>query len=172
MREAIHELTLKGILHRKQGSGTVLAQSSGIAYSLFGEMTRETRTAAEVSDFRSTFEPHIASLAAERRTDSDLIMLEKLCPKDISDYSLEQSLELDERFHESVASATQNQLIVTLAQASGSWVSEFRRASHATPEGRQQSHDDHRAILVAIATSDAELARRLMRTHIKTVALL
>lgn len=169
IREAIHELTLKGVVRRRQGSGTVLLDVSSAAASLLRDMSETERDATEVIDFRSTFEPQIAGLAAERRTESDLLVLTHHCDFDAADASPEDSLESDQRFHEAIASATHNHLILALSRATSAWVSDFRRISHSSREGRTTSLAGHRAILAAIEGGDQERAARLMREHVAVV---
>jgi GntR family transcriptional repressor for pyruvate dehydrogenase complex len=169
IREAIHELTLKGVVRRRQGSGTVLLDASAAASSLLRDMSQAEREATEVIDFRSTFEPEIAGLAAGRRTESDLLVLSHHCDFDAAGVTPEESLELDQRFHEAIAAATHNHLILALSRATSEWVSDFRRQSHSTPEGRTTSLDGHRAILAAIQSGRPDHAVLLMREHVAVV---
>lgn len=169
IREAIHELTLKGIVRRRQGSGTILLETSAHAASLLRDMSQSERDATEVIDFRTTFEPQIAGLAAGRRTDSDLLLLAGHCDFDPLAVSTEESLERDQRFHEAIAAATHNHLIVALSRATSEWVSDFRRISHASPTGRATSLTGHRAILAAIENGDSDEAARHMREHVTVV---
>lgn len=169
IREAIHELTLKGVVRRRQGSGTVVLAQSSRETSLLRDMSQSERTATEVIDFRTTFEPQIAAIAAQRRTDSDILQLSALCDFDPVTVDVEVSLESDQRFHEALAGATHNHLTLALSRATSEWVSDFRRVSHSTPAGRVTSLDGHRAILAAIEAGDAERAARLMREHVTIV---
>jgi GntR family transcriptional repressor for pyruvate dehydrogenase complex len=169
LREAIHELSLKGLVSRRQGSGTVILGRSETALDLLREMTAADRTASEVVDFRSTFEPEISSLAAARRTESDMTLLAKMCDFSPEDVSAEESFGLDQRFHLAVAAATQNRLIVALGHVSSDWVADFRKVSHSTAEGRQTSLRGHRLIATAIAAADSPMAASHMRDHINEV---
>lgn len=169
IREAIHDLTLKGVVRRRQGSGTVVLDPSEAAASLLRDMSQTERDATEVTDFRSTFEPEIAGLAASRRTESDVVLLASLCDFDPVTSTVEYSLECDQRFHETIAATTHNHLILALSRATSEWVSEFRRTSHSTPEGRTTSLNGHRAILAAIEAGRPDDAARLMREHVAEV---
>ena len=169
IREAIHELTLKGIVRRRQGSGTVLLDASDAAASLLRDMSDTERDATEVIDFRTTFEPQIAGLAAGRRTESDLLVIAGHCEFDPAAVSPAESQTSDQRFHEAIAAATHNHLILALARATSDWVSDFRRSSHSTPEGRITSLSGHRAILAAIESGDVDRAAQLMREHVTVV---
>lgn len=172
VREAIHELTLRGIVERRQGVGTILLSTSERSEALLGQLTRTERDMREVTDFRSVFEPQISSLAAARRTDSDLILLRHLCEGDARSLSPEESFDLDHRFHETIAASTHNQLILTLSRASSEYVRDFRRISHSSSEGRETSMDGHLKILAAIAAADPDAAAAAMREHIDVVGRL
>src|SRR3954468_12284006 len=82
VREAMHELTLKGWLTRKPGVGTVVQSRSRWTSDLLGRMDTTTRYLREVADFRQVLEPHVAEVAATRATASDVHQLEELCDAD------------------------------------------------------------------------------------------
>jgi len=169
IREAIHELTLKGVLTRRQGSGTVVVDRSASGQELLRDMSATERDAEEVIDFRTVFEPEIASLAAVRRTESDLVVLSRLCDYRPDKVGASESLDLDQRFHEAVAAATHNRLIVTLGRVTSEWLVDFRRASHASVEGRRMSLDGHREIAEPIGAGDDAKAAVAMRAHVTAV---
>ena len=172
LREAIHELTLKGFISRKQGSGSFVSLPSESSNDLLCDLGDKEREVREVVDFRLLFEPHMAQIAAERATESDLVRLSSLCDYDAIEADPERSLELDHRFHQSVADATRNRLLMTLCATSSRWIVDLRSRSHATSENRQASLDGHRHILEAIRTRDAAAAAAAMREHIMVVGFL
>lgn len=169
MRETLHELVLKGVLVRKQGSGTAVLGTSDRGQALIGDLSLAERDAAEVIDFRNTFEPQIAGYAAKRRSDSDLLVMASHCDLDPETATPEESLEHDRKFHESIANATNNQLLRDLSRATQEWMNDFRKASHSTAEGRRASLLGHREILQAISDGDAEAASTAMCDHISYV---
>jgi GntR family transcriptional repressor for pyruvate dehydrogenase complex len=136
---------------------------------LLRDMSATERHAEEVIDFRTVFEPEIAALAAGRRTESDLVMLGRLCDYEPDQVGASESLDLDQRFHEAVAAATHNQLIVTLGRVTSEWLVEFRRVSHASVEGRRMSLYGHREIAEAIGAGDVANAAAAMRAHVTAV---
>lgn len=169
VREAIHELTLRGIIRKRQGSGTVVIAPSSASEHLLREMSQSDRDTLEEIDLRLVLEPQVSGLAAARRTDSDLVSLAACCNDDPASLSTEESLELDQAFHAAIARAAQNQLIASLERVVSDWVLDFRRSSHLTPEGRVASMNGHRQILDAITRGDTEAAVRLMSDHIQDV---
>jgi GntR family transcriptional repressor for pyruvate dehydrogenase complex len=167
VREAMHELTLKGWLMRKPGVGTVVQERSASASDLLGRMDRTTRHLREVADFRQVFEPHIAELAAARATTSDMHRLDELCDANPDTLTPRAAVDVDERFHGALAAATHNRLLVAVIEISAEWVHEFRIESQQTPEGRRASFDGHRQIMAAIRARDAAGAGAAMVRHIE-----
>jgi GntR family transcriptional repressor for pyruvate dehydrogenase complex len=166
VREAMHELTLKGWLTRKPGLGTVVQSRSRQAHELLERMDSGTRALREVADFRQMFEPHIAELAAARATTSELHQLEQLCDANPDQLTPAASLDLDTRFHRCLAGATHNQLIVAVIEISATWVSHFRLDAQQTVEGRRASMEGHREILAAVRIRDPAGAGAAMTRHI------
>ena len=70
LREAIHELALKGLVHRRQGRGTEVRgpYRSEFTGAIVGYLTQNERDVMELLDFREALEPPIAASAAERAT--------------------------------------------------------------------------------------------------------
>jgi GntR family transcriptional repressor for pyruvate dehydrogenase complex len=122
---------------------------------------------SDIVDFRLSLEPQIAALAAGRRTDADLIVLEGICRTNPLELDQEGSYSLDYQFHVALATATQNQLILTLSQSMYEWIAVARRQIHSTRNGRDTSFSGHLKIFEAVAAGDAERAQTEMRTHIQ-----
>ncbi len=172
LREAIHELTLKGFITRKQGSGSFVSIPSDSSNELLSDLGASEREAREVVDFRLVFEPHMAQLAALRATDSDLVRLSDLCDYDPVAADPDESMDLDHRFHQAIADATQNRLLMTLCATSSGWIAELRSRSHATGENRRASLEGHRKIVEAIRARDSAAAEAAMHEHIMLVGFL
>lgn len=166
VREAMHELTLKGWLTRKPGLGTVVQPRSRRTHELLERMDSETRDLREVADFRQVFEPHIAELAATRATTSELHQLEELCEPNPDVLTPAASVDLDNRFHRCLAGATHNQLIVAASEISAAWIFDFRLDAQKSLEGRRASMDGHREIVAAVRSRDPAAAGAAMTRHI------
>ena len=167
VREAMHELTLKGWLTRTPGVGTVVQDRSGWTSSLLGRMDSTTRDLREVADFRQVFEPHIAELAATRATTSDMHQLDELCDADPDTLTPAAAVALDNRFHRALAASTHNRLLVAVIEISAEWVHEFRMESQQTREGRRASFEGHWEIMGAIRARDPVGAAAAMVRHIE-----
>jgi GntR family transcriptional repressor for pyruvate dehydrogenase complex len=174
VREAIHELALKGLVSRRQGRGTEVRgpYRSEFTGAIIGYLTQNVREVAELLDFREALEPPIAARAAERATAVDVQRLQRITAELESEADPERAADLDAQFHHAIALATRNHVLVKLVETSMEVLNQTRRRNLQTPERRRLSRDAHRAILAAIEAGDAETAERAMTDHIRGVASL
>lgn len=171
VRQAMQELTLKGLTDRKPGRGTVVvSRESPLEVSLLSAISSQDRSLRQVTDLRQAIETTVAERAAVRATKSDLANLGASLDQAHEDLTPDESMRLDEDFHRLVARATQNPLLVTLIDATSAWLGDIRRQSHVTAEGRRASLDGHRRILKAIVEGDAGAARTAMTEHVAEVS--
>ncbi|WP_454810684.1 FadR/GntR family transcriptional regulator [Paenarthrobacter nitroguajacolicus] len=169
VRQAIHELTLKGLTDRKPGKGTVVTALDSKAGSLLNALSQEDRQLFQVTDLRQVVEPAVAHRAAERVTPAILQQLEDVLIRTLDVSTADESAELDEHFHLLVAHATQNPLLVALVELMKEWMTEVRHESHVTKVGREASLAGHQRIYRAIKANDAEQAESAMRDHISDI---
>ena len=170
VREALHELELKGLVDRRPGRGTVVVtRESGMAASLLGHLDTSQRNLREVMDLRAAIEPPIAARAAERRTARDVERLRDLVERMASERSMAQSARLDIEFHQAIARATHNPLLVRLLGFASEWIDETRRERILSKRRRDQSITAHTEILDAIVARDRAAAYDAMSRHIVAV---
>ena len=172
VREAMHELTLKGLIERKPGRGTIVVGPGEGAARLLGMLSEAGRRLLEVTDLRQVVEPSVAGRAASRATPADLARLEDVLSRSMpaAELSSEQSLRLDEEFHLLVARAAQNGLLSALAEQIAEWMHDVRLTSHTSAKGRLASLAGHREIYAAIRASDPEAAEAAMTRHIADIS--
>lgn len=168
VREALHELDAKRLLDRAPGRGTIVRPASDDVREMLrlGDRVTDAEHAAEL---RLVIEPQIAALAAERATESALVMLEAALQQADASLSPDRSVELDQEFHLLLAQATRNPLLTTMLGLASSWTLEHRRHSHRTRRARQASIDGHWLILRAVAAGDATAAQHAMEGHLASV---
>ncbi|WP_139344877.1 FadR/GntR family transcriptional regulator [Oceanobacillus sojae] len=115
LREAVRALVHAGLLETKQGSGTMVRSTSALDAALKRHVKKSTML--ETLEVRLALEKQAAQMAAERRTESDLIDLE-LCINNCKEASakkdLEQFISSDIQFHKTVVAASNNQLLIDL----------------------------------------------------------
>jgi GntR family transcriptional repressor for pyruvate dehydrogenase complex len=171
VREAVRALVAKGLIEVRSGSGLRVAavaastvSESMSLYMLGGEFEFE-----QVHEVRKMLEVHIAALAAERATHEDKAALADSCDRMAAELDdVDRAAQLDVEFHRLIAHATQNDLYVVLLDSIGRPQLEIRRSNIGAGHG-QETVEQHRAILAAIADGDAARARDAMSEHLDTV---
>jgi DNA-binding FadR family transcriptional regulator len=158
VREAVRALTHAGLLECRQGDGTYVRATS----ELSGAMARRLRTAEhiEILEVRRAFEVEAARLAATRRTDKDIALIEAALAereKAWANGDPDTFVDNDLAFHVTVVEATHNRVLIDLYLD----FSAALRASIAAAGGSlEQNYIPHEAIVRAIVAGDAAAAER------------
>ena len=125
----------------------------------------DVRELALLSEVREVLEPEAARLAAERATDADRRELGALLVE--LDTAGGELMALDERIHRAVYRAAHNDLLeATLEQY---YVLALRIWSMALDRAHDlgEAVEEHRALVEAIRSGDAERAADTMRAHVR-----
>jgi GntR family transcriptional regulator, transcriptional repressor for pyruvate dehydrogenase complex len=121
---------------------------------------------SEASAVRTILEVPAAQLAAENRTDSDLVhlqsALDRLAKAPVDDPEIPT---LDAEFHTRIALASGNRVLSCLVFALHR-ASEPVRHLDLTSDTAREGHRQHRALLTAIRDRDAQGAGAAMTTHL------
>lgn len=169
--QALGLLQQRGIVEMRVGSGTYVIHmpTSQVAdsiqrYLVFGDCTPE-----ELIRFRELFEPGLAELAAERATPADLAELARLLDAGEAAFArgaLDAYAEADAAFHEALAAATHNQLVIAISagihQLMHSWLSSGGQ-NHLLLD----SPRSHRTVFEAVAARQPHQARAAMEAHLQ-----
>ena len=124
----------------------------------------------DVGEARLLIESETAALAAERATESDFDQLDRLMD------DMEQSLhgigrdfvDLDVDFHLAIASCAKNQMLHELLTPIRGVLKEWISKSQELPGIKENAHQQHGKILLAVRRREPEKARHAMRTHLQT----
>ena len=84
--------------------------------------------------------------------------------------SARRSAELDAEFHQAVAAATQNPLLVQVVEFSGQWLGVTRQDALQGRRRRDMSLHSHHAVLRAVSDRDPEAAAAAMSQHVREVS--
>ncbi len=163
IREAEIALQAIGRLEIKTGSGVYVSEPTEA-----GESKLPTVSAFEVTEARLLIEAEAAALAAHNITDEEIGELEHLI-EIMGDADSESANEADERFHMTIARASNNGAILHTIQAL------WRMREHlpdvkATYEAvcihdAKLRTDEHRDVFNALKDRDPAAARAAMREH-------
>jgi GntR family transcriptional regulator, transcriptional repressor for pyruvate dehydrogenase complex len=171
LRGGIRSLAAVGVLESRQGAGTFVVKSDGppaldssplrLLSSLHGF------TSAEMFEARQSLEMAVAGLAAGRATSEHMAQLsEEIAGMFASLDDPEQFLVHDMRFHQAVASASQNGILTSLMNMVATILFDVRSKTVKRAKDLKESAEMHRHIYRAIRARDAEAARDAMRNHL------
>lgn len=171
LRQALHELELRGLIDRRPGRGTVVLEQPAGAFrrTLANSASPQLRDVDDVMDLRMVVEPPVAARAAERHDVSDLKRLTSIQSQMEQAKGLAAVVELDVAFHREIASATRNPLLLRLLEVTSEWMGPSRQAAVQRRRRYEASMRAHRRILDAIAERDQDAAHQAMLDHLVTV---
>lgn len=157
VREAIRRLELEGYVVMVPRKGAYVASMSA-------------KDVADVFEIRTALEGLAAELAAERITEEELEELERklhYVALRVEEGDLEKLVEADTEFHDLLYRASRNQRLVQIIGNLREQIQRFRAASLATPGRMQETLEEHKKIVEAVAKRNGALARRLAEEHIE-----
>jgi GntR family transcriptional repressor for pyruvate dehydrogenase complex len=172
VREALAELSGRGVLTRSQGKESVVARPGSQELSSlfqFGLRTGEGAT-EDIFECRSALELTTARGAAQRATDEDVAELRSLVDHLATAATDEDYHRTDIALHRQIAVASGNRLLVLILDSLADLLREVRVQAtinrRSRGAGLDAMVDEHRKIVEAIAAGDAALAEKLMADHL------
>ena len=172
VREAVHQLKSRGLLVSRQGSGVFVAAPAANQPLAFDPSVLESVGAVvHVVEVRRVLEGEIAALAAQRATRAQVAGLKRaLAEIDRAEAEGRDGVAEDLAFHRAIGEATGNPQFGRLLGFLEQYLREGMRITRGNEARRkdfmQQVHDEHHAIVDAIAKGDAAAARRRATQHI------
>jgi DNA-binding FadR family transcriptional regulator len=174
VREAMSKLQASGLVETRHGIGTfVIGMGLVPGFRIAPEQFSTLRDVIAVLELRIGLETEAAALAAQRRTDVNLLAMKAALDDVVQGVEAgRDAVAADFQFHLEVARATQNDHFTELMSTLGSMIIPRARldaAADLSDERRQylrRVNGEHESIYEAIANQDAEAARAAMRTHL------
>ncbi len=175
VREAIHKLTVMGLLAAKPGVGTLVQVSSPARYvgSLSPHLLLDSATVREFLEARLFMEKASVRLAVLRATTEGINGVRAILDKQMvasKNGDVEEFNKLDAAFHLELARLGQNQVLVRFLETIGDLLREFISEVNQLPSALQKALDYHLEITALLATRDLAGAERKMVEHLKSVA--
>jgi DNA-binding FadR family transcriptional regulator len=164
MREALRVLKAKGLVDARQKRGTFiqpraewkLLDSDLIRWQLEGHV--DPRLLDDLAEFREVVEPASAGLAALRRTDDDLALMEKALDAMSAAADGEgDPVAADLDFHRAVLAATHNELLIRTEAVLEAGLGLRDRLVHGSIR-KDDPTPAHATLLDAIRDGDSEAA--------------
>ena len=123
VREAVRSLTWAGVLEVKQGDGTYVRSKSRFTANM--QQKYSETSLDDISEARNCLEVTIAHLAANRRTDEDLELIQKALINRNSQLSdIKENTRADMNFHMAIAEASHNVIILDLYRSISDYLEE------------------------------------------------
>jgi GntR family transcriptional regulator, transcriptional repressor for pyruvate dehydrogenase complex len=175
VREAMKILAQKGLVDMRPGRGTIIIDGSHEAMQDSIGLVMKLRLGEvggsdNLVEVREILETEIAALAAARATEKEIAAMRQAVQ--VMDENLNQAdgyIAADNQFHEALAQATQNTLILILVNSIVNLLSEQRKQVFQVEGGPQRGQVHHRRILDSVIRRDPEAARSAMRSHLRQV---
>jgi GntR family transcriptional repressor for pyruvate dehydrogenase complex len=177
VREATRTLAARGLLEISKGRRPRVAAPNGALVGDFFKtaLRRDPRALLDLIDVRRALEVHIAALAARRATRHDIADMEmSIQAMRAAEGESGAFHAADVRFHENLAAASGNRLLVFLIEAFADPLRESRLRSFAGHRARGGGVEDviqqHQTILDAVKAGNPKQAAQAMLEHLEQTA--
>jgi DNA-binding FadR family transcriptional regulator len=173
LRESLKVLAAKGMVDARQRRGTFvrpraewnLLDADVLRWQFEGASTAESDRALlhNLAEVRAIIEPAAVRLAAQRRTDADLVALDgALDAMGEEGGDAAHAVEADLAFHRALLAATHNELLERMEMVIESGLAHRDRIVHSAPHS-EDPVPAHRAVLDAVRDKDPQAAEAAMR---------
>jgi len=173
VREALRMLQSRGLIEPVgNGSFVVAGYANPLNSSLQLLLSLDQASMHDLYEFRRILECEAAALAAERRTDVHLTLMDDAVDEmadALANSGRDAYINGDLRFHMAIAEATRNGLILHAMAAVRDAARRTLTSVFLIPGSPERSLEQHEAIRAAIADGDADRARDEMREHLVRV---
>ncbi|WP_255346549.1 FadR/GntR family transcriptional regulator [Asticcacaulis sp. AC460] len=175
IREGLAILISKGLIEPRKKAGTIVTERG--RWHLLDPLVLfwmrlsdpDERFIRSLFELRLTIEPQAAGLAARRRTDRDLIRLQKAFDIMSDDKRTEETARRAEiQFHRTIIEAANNPVLLPLAasiEAAVFWTNSYKSRRNIPVRA---SLEEHRMILDAVLREDDAQARWVTETLIRS----
>jgi len=174
VREALRSLESQGFIESRQGDGTYIASKpiESLVRPLATVILTEKDDQMDLFEMRRMIEPDLAYLAAERATEEEIAMMEKVL--DLQEEKIsrgESGTDVDKSFHYIMARAARNKALLRVTDNVMDLLAESRE-QYLQVEGRpQKSILRHREVLEAIRARDPGRAEQCMLEHLMDIEI-
>jgi len=170
IREALRSLQSIGLVKIEHGSGVfVLGTRPATELSSHFQAAGDGFILA-LAEARRILEPELASLAAERATDEELIEIEKIVHQmEENSQHGEDFADLDVQFHRSIAQAARNPILFQTMEGVSDLFLDSRRAILLDPDALVRALRYHILLAEALKLRNPPQARLLMQGHMNSM---
>ena len=170
LSQALVALEVIGVVEVRHGDGTVLT-SHATSTRIVDAIRAHAARLPEIIDARDALETKLAGLAAQRRTEDDLVAIYGALEEmriDVDGGG--RGVAGDQQFHAAVTAAAHSGLLAQMMATISDLILESRIESLSQPGRPRVSLAGHRRVADAIAAGDAPAAAAAMHDHVATVS--
>ena len=174
VRESFKKLSMLGVVDIQQGVGTFVRKiDMGLLMKpLYSAVIVNNLNITQIFDARKYVEIGVTELAAHHLTDkqlSELRDLTKRMDEAIRLKDREWFSRLDMEFHEKLTIISNNSVLMEMYHAIKDTIEKYVSTINLSPGIIEHSEEQHKAILLAMASHDEKEAGRLMGEHVEDV---
>ncbi len=172
VRDAIRSLQVAGLLEPRQGEGTVIREVSTETFMapIASALLARRDLLADLMDVRKMIEPAMAREAARHATPEEIRQMEAILARQAARIEAGGlAIEEDSAFHDMIARASRNQVVLKVVDVLMDLLREGRERSLQVRGRPQRSLRGHRQILEAIRRRDGDAAERSMLNHLEQI---
>jgi GntR family transcriptional repressor for pyruvate dehydrogenase complex len=170
LREAVRALSLIRVLDVRQGDGTYVSSlRPEVLLDALGFVLDFHRNDSVLGllEVRRILEPAATAMAAYQMSDAQIAELHGMVELMENTKEAQELVERDAEFHHRIATGSGNPVLATLVDSLSAPTMRARVYHQLTEEGAiERSHEQHRAILQALETRQADVARSWASAHI------
>jgi GntR family transcriptional repressor for pyruvate dehydrogenase complex len=173
IRDALRTLETIGLLVTRHGQGTFPQELDvdRLVAPLASVLSYRNDLQDELMDVRRMFEPAVARVAALRVSDQDLVDLQRILDSQRRKLKNGRSaIAEDTAFHQVLARATRNRVIVSIMATLNDLLVESRKLTLKQKGRPVRSISGHEAVVAALRRRDPDAAAEAMRAHINQIA--
>lgn len=172
LRTALRALALLNIIEIRQGDGTYVTSldPKSLIEPLEFVFSLDDSTFLQLLEARKILEVGIAALAAQQISDEEIAALEACLLRSVDLMQDQEAfLQMDRELHSKITEAARNPILSRFMQSISQLDLAGRRRTAGIPGMIDQSQEDHRRIVAALAAHDPEAARQAMLQHLHNV---
>ncbi|MEM1049057.1 MAG: FadR/GntR family transcriptional regulator [Pseudomonadota bacterium] len=174
VREAMIALELAGFVDVRTGAGTYVVSSGPTNYSVVRALADAGPGPLELIEARLMIEPQVAACASRSIAPVQVKRLRALVDAMAVAATSDERRQCDRDFHVLIAQATGNGVIAATVDElwSNMFTPIFERLGQMTglvSKIEAETHEQHEAVLAAIADGDPRSAEAAMRAHLENV---
>ena len=180
LRAALKELEARGLIRARHGEGTYVADVIGTVFEppMVELVRRHQRAIFDYLEFRRDIEGTAAAYAAERATEADLTIIDRIFGLMVEAHAIadpEEEARLDVEFHTAIIEAAHNVVLLHMMRSCYRLLAEGvfynRQKIYANATWRDDLLNQHRAIHDAIKGGDRDAAQGAARAHMDFVEI-